>query len=179
MIEHLKVPSERIGVIIGPKGKIKEVIEEKSTAKLVIDSENGIVEILEPKDPIKGIRAKEVVLAIARGFSPEKALKLFEDEYLALEVIDLSIMVRNDKDLQRIKGRIIGKDGKTREIFESLLGVKVSVYGKTVSLLGYPDQNAAARAGIEMLIGGSSHGPVYNFLERKRQELKRAEMEYY
>jgi len=172
MIERIKVPLDRVAVLVGPKGSVKELIEEKSTARLDIDSKSGEVEILNPKDPLKGMRAKEVVTAIARGFSPAKALRLFDDENLMFETIDLSDIARTEKDLQRIKGRIIGTKGKTREIFETLTNVHISVYGKTVCLLGYPEQNAVARAGIEMLLKGSSHGPVYKFLEKKKSELR-------
>lgn len=168
--------SERIAVLVGPKGSIKELIEEKSTAMLSIDSQSGDVEITDAKDPLKGMRAREVIHAIARGFSPQKALRLFDDELLMFETIDLSNIARTEKDLQRVRGRIIGKAGKTREIFEALTNARISVYGKTVCLIGYPEQNGVARKGIDMLLEGSSHGPVYKFLEKKKSELKRAEL---
>ena len=176
MTEHIKIPLERVAVLVGPKGSVKELIEERSTASLNIDSQSGDVEIADPKDALKGMRAKEVVMAIARGFSPEKALKLFDYDLLMFETIDLSNIARTEKDLLRIRGRLIGKDGKTREIFESLTSAYISVYGKTVCLIWYPEQNAVARAGIEMLLEGSAHGPVYSFLEKKKSELKRAEL---
>ncbi len=172
MIEHIKIPLERIAVLVGPKGSIKELIEEKSTAMLNIESQTGDVEIKEPKDPVKGLRTREVIQAIARGFSPEKALRLFDDDLLMFEMIDLSNIARTEKDMQRLKGRIIGKDGKTREIFETFTSARISVYGKTISLIGYPEQNAVARAGIDMLLEGASHGPVYKFLEKKKSELR-------
>lgn len=176
MTENIKVPQERIAVLVGPKGSIKELIEEKSTAKLNIDSQSGNVEISDPKDPIKGMRAKEVIHAIARGFSPEKALRLFDEELLMFESIDLTNIASTEKDLQRLRGRIIGKDGKAREIFETLTDVRMSVYGKTVSIIGYPEHNTVARKGIGMLLEGSSHGPVYKFLEKKKSELKRSDL---
>ncbi|MDO9097870.1 MAG: KH domain-containing protein [Candidatus Methanoperedens sp.] len=176
MTEHIKVPLERIAVLVGPKGSTKEQIEEKSTATLNIDSQSGDIEIMGPKDPLKGMRASEVVHAIARGFSPQKALLLFDDDFLMFETIDLSNIAKTEKDLQRLRGRIIGKAGKSREIFETLTNARISVYGKTVCLIGYPEQNAVARAGLGMLLEGSSHGPVYKFLEKKKSELKQAAM---
>jgi len=176
MNEHIKIPLERVAVLVGPKGSVKEIIEERSTASLNIDSSTGDVEIQEPKDPIKGLRAREIVHAIARGFSPEKALKLLDDDLLMFETIDLSNIARTEKDMQRLKGRIIGREGKTREVFETLTGARISVYGKTISLIGYPEQNSVARAGIDMLLKGSSHGPVYNFLEKKKTDLKNVKM---
>jgi ribosomal RNA assembly protein len=176
MNEHIKIPLDRVAVLVGPKGSIKELIEEKSTTSINIESSSGTVEIMDAKDPIKGMRAREVVHAIARGFSPEKAIKLFDDEYLMFETIDLSNIARTEKDMERLKGRIIGRGGKTREVFEDLTNVRISVYGKTISIIGYPEQNAVARAGIDMLLKGSTHGPMYKFLEKKRTDLKNLEM---
>jgi ribosomal RNA assembly protein len=176
MNEVIKIPLDRVAVLVGPKGSIKELIEEKSTTTINIESSSGTVEIMDAKDPIKGMRAREVVHAIARGFSPEKATKLFDDDFLMFETIDLSNIARTDKDMERLKGRIIGRAGKTREVFEDLTNVRLSVYGKTISIIGYPEQNAVARAGIDMLLKGSSHGPVYKFLEKKRTDLKNVEM---
>ncbi|SNQ60715.1 KH domain-containing protein [Candidatus Methanoperedens nitratireducens] len=179
MTEYIKVPLERIAVLVGPKGSTKELIEEKSTTTLNIDSDSGNVEIQDSRDTLKGVRAREVVHAIARGFSPEKALKLFDNEDLMFETIDLSNIAREEKDLERIKGRIIGSDGKTRDLFENLTNTNISVYGKTVSLIGYPEQNAVARKGIDMLLKGAAHGLVYKFLEKNRSELKQSEMGLY
>ncbi len=176
MNEHIKIPLDRVAVLVGPKGSIKELIEEKSTTSIIIESSSGTVEIIDAKDPIKGMRAREVVHAIARGFSPEKAIKLFDDDYLMFETIDLSNIARTEKDMERLKGRIIGRGGKTREVFEDLTNVRISVYGKTISIIGYPEQNAVARTGIDMLLKGSTHGPVYKFLEKKRNDLKNVKM---
>ena len=176
MNEVIKIPLDRVAVLVGPKGSIKELIEEKSTTSINIESSSGTVEIMDAKDPIKGMRAREVVHAIARGFSPEKAMKLFDDDYLMFETIDLSNIARTEKDMERLKGRIIGRGGKTREVFEDLTNVRISVYGKTISIIGYPEQNGVARAGIDMLLKGSTHGPVYKFLEKKRTDLKNGEM---
>src|SRR4030065_1761254 len=129
MTDHIKIPLERIAVLVGTKGQTKQLIEEKSTATLNIDSERGNVERADPTDAIVGMRAKEVVQAIARGFSPEKALKLFDHDLLMFETIALSNIARKEKDLMRIRGRLIGKEGKTREIFESLTNAYISVYG--------------------------------------------------
>jgi len=172
MKEYVKIPLERIAVIIGPNGEVKEFIEEKSTTSLNINSQTGDVEI-DIKDPIKGLRTKEVVNAIASGFSPEKVFRLFDDDLLMFETINLSNIAKTEKDLQRIKGRIIGSAGKTREVFENLTGAFISVYGKTVSLIGYPEQNNVVRVGIDMLLKGSTQKVVYKFLEKKAGELKR------
>jgi ribosomal RNA assembly protein len=173
---HIKIPEERIGALIGPSGSIKNLIEEKTTAQLDIDSEACTVTVVSADDPLKAMRVADLVRAIGRGFSPERALPILDDDMLMLDVLDLSKMVGTKADMARVKGRIIGKDGKTREIMETLSGAKVSVYGKTVSLIGYPEQIKVARSAIEMLLEGAPHGNVYSFLEKKHQELAKEEL---
>jgi len=178
MQEHIKVPQDRIGVIIGVEGRIKEILEKKSGAHIEVDSESGTVFInSEEGDPFKALKASEAIKAIARGFSPEKALKLLENDDLALDMIDLSKISDSPADLTRLKGRIIGRGGKTREVMESMTGAKVSVYGKTISIIGDPEQIMTVRTAIDMLIEGAPHGAVYGYLERRRRELKQSQFE--
>jgi ribosomal RNA assembly protein len=155
---------------------MKKFIEEKSKTLLEIDSESGTVTVESSEDPLMVMRVSDLVRAIGRGFSPERALAILDDEMLMLDVMDLSKMVGTQSDMARLKGRIIGKDGKTREIMERLSGSKVSVYGKTIALIGYPDQIRISRAAIEMLLDGAPHGNVYSFLEKKHQELAKEEL---
>ncbi len=126
---------------------------------------------------MKALKAAEVIKAIARGFSPEKALKLLDSEDLILDVIDLSKFSDSPADLKRVKGRIIGKSGKTREVIEQMSGARVSVYGKTISMIGDAEQLTTTRAAIDMLLDGAPHGAVYSYLEKRRRELKRSQLE--
>lgn len=166
---HVKIPDERIGVLIGADGSTKRWIEERSGATLRIDSASGSVTIDSP-DSLNAMRASDVVKAIGRGFSPEHALRLFDDETLVFDLIDLSDMTQ--KDLKRVKGRIIGKNGRTRGLIEGLLDVKISVYGKTVGIIGDVAHVQVARKAIGMLLEGAPHGTVYTYLEKKGREWK-------
>lgn len=177
MSQFIKVPKERIAVIIGPNGSVKKQIEETSKITLEINSDDGRVEIKTEEDPIAALKAVEVIKAVARGFSPEKAFELFYDEFLMLDIIDLSEAATTPKELARLKGRIIGREGKTREIAERLINVKISVYGKTVCTIGYPEQTTIIRTAIDMLINGVNHGTVYSFLEKKHDDLIRSQLD--
>ncbi|MEM1619661.1 MAG: KH domain-containing protein, partial [Fervidicoccaceae archaeon] len=88
---HLRVPLERVGVLIGERGEVKRRLEEATGTIITIDSDNGIV-IVEPVSPGLGaeglLRAQEVIKAIAAGFSPERAFRLLEEDQM-LVVIDL------------------------------------------------------------------------------------------
>ncbi|UCD39745.1 MAG: hypothetical protein JSV87_04865, partial [Candidatus Bathyarchaeota archaeon] len=113
-----------------------------------------------------------------RGFSPQRAIPLLQDTDTVLEVIDLRQTVgKSPADIQRLKGRIIGKGGKTRRIIEELTDAEISVYGHTVSIIGNFNQTNVAAEAILMLIKGSQHSTVYRFLQKKRQELKRKKLE--
>lgn len=177
----LKIPRERIGVLIGPEGKTKKTIEKKLSVELQIDSETGGVTITlteNAEDPSLLFKAKDVVTAIGRGFSPEYAFRLIRDEEAVLDIIDLrAIFGKSESDIRRIKGRIIGMEGKTRRMIEELTETNVSVYGHTIGLIGDIEQIQAAREAIQMLIRGSQHSTVYRFLHRKRRELKKRMLE--
>ncbi|MCJ7443574.1 MAG: KH domain-containing protein [Methanotrichaceae archaeon] len=173
---EIKIPEERIGVLVGPNGSMKNLIEERTRTKIDIDSDSGAVHIAAFDDPLLALRVMDLVKAIGRGFSPERALPLLDDDMLMVEILDLSKIVGTKRDMARVKGRIIGKEGRTREIMERLSGAKISVYGKTVTLMGYPEQIRISRGAIEMLLDGAPHGNVYSFLERKHQDLVREEL---
>jgi len=177
----VKIPQERIGALIGPEGRVKATIERKLSIELQVESETGGVKItLLPtaSDPTVLFRAKETVTAIGRGFSPERAFRLFRDDEAFLEIIDLREVVgRSQSDMKRLKGRVIGKNGKTRMLIEELTEASLSIYGHTISIIGNMDQKEAAKEAIRMLIRGSQHSTVYRFLHRKRREFKKKKME--
>lgn len=177
----MRIPKERVGVLVGPEGRVKEYIEEKLNVELQIDSEQGDVTMLLPEktnDPSIVFRAKDIVTAIGRGFAPEQAFRLIRDEEAIFDLIDLrTIFGRSESDIKRVKGRIIGMNGKTRRIVEELTSTEVVVYGHTVGIIGTFDQVSVARGAIQMLIDGSQHHTVYRFLANKRRELKKQMLE--
>ncbi|WP_456367890.1 KH domain-containing protein [Thermococcus sp.] len=181
--EFVRIPKERIAVLIGKKGKTKREIEERTGTKIEVDSETGEVFITateKTEDPLAVWKARDVVLAIGRGFSPERAFRLFNEGEI-LEVVNLpDIVVGNEKNaLPRVRGRIIGRKGRTREIIEEMSGADVSVYGKTVAIIGNPIQVEVARTAIEKLARGSPHGVVYRYLERRKKDLELESSSYY
>jgi ribosomal RNA assembly protein len=177
----VKIPRDRIGALIGPEGEAKQRLEERLQVMLEIDSQTGDVAMSLDKDvqdPSLLFKAKDYVLAVGRGFSPDRANKLLQDEENMLMIIDLrEIFGRSDSDIQRVKGRIIGTEGKTRKIIEELSEALISVYGHTVSIIGGVEQSEIAREAVNMLLKGSQHATVYKFLQRKRQDLKKRRLE--
>ena len=176
--DYLKIPQNRVGALIGSNGDVKKTIEKLTGTYLDIDSDDGSVYISPTEnmeDPLGVWNANHIVKAIARGFNPEVALKLISDE-IYLEIIKLPLYIgKSKKALARHKGRIIGKDGKTREIIMEMAEVDMAVYGKTVSLIGEMDNIMIAKEAVEMILNGSRHKSVYGFLEHKKETLKMKE----
>jgi ribosomal RNA assembly protein len=177
----VRIPKERVGVLVGPEGTVKRGIEERLQVTLVIESEAGGVEIIlgaNSTDPSLILRAKDVVTAIGRGFAPDQAFRLIRSEDTIFDFIDLrQIFGRSESDLHRVKSRIIGMNGKTRRTIEELTEADVVVYGHTVGFVGTFEQVDTARNAVQMIIQGSEHHTVYNFLQKKRREIKKQQLE--
>jgi len=69
--QYVRIPQDRIGVLIGHNGIVKENIEKKSDSRIEVDSTEGEVYIegIEGGDPLKVLRVADVINAIGRGFS--------------------------------------------------------------------------------------------------------------
>ncbi len=165
--QHIRIPLERIGALVGKKGSVKKKIEEYTGVKLEIDSNTGNVVIYSTptmKDPTMVFTAAQIIKAIGRGFSEKNAFYLLNPSY-QLEILELS---GSNKEMKRIKGRIIGEKGKIRQAIENATDCLLVVYGKTIGIIGLPDDIAIARQAIEMLINGVDHGAVLRFLENTK-----------
>ncbi|MEM4883897.1 MAG: KH domain-containing protein [Nitrososphaerota archaeon] len=166
----LSIPRERIGVLIGPQGSVKRRIEEALGVVLEVDSGSGSVRIRlarrpeEGGDPVALFKARDVVQAIGRGFSPERAFRLFEDG-VVLSVIDIADYVKPSRNnLVRVRARLIGREGRTRRIIEETTNTYVSIYGDTVSIIGEEEDVKAAEETVIDLINGAPHSAIYKKL---------------
>lgn len=171
----IRIPKERIPVLIGIKGAMKRKIEKQTSTIIEVDSHDGMVSV-EGEDALNLLDAQEIIKAIARGFNPEIAFLLLKQDY-AFELIDLSMLTRNKTDMARVKGRIIGEGGKSRKTIEGLTETYISVYGKTVGVIGEMMGVALAKRALSMLLEGSPHSAVYQMLERQRRKLKQEKFE--
>jgi ribosomal RNA assembly protein len=165
MLKKILVPRERLPVIIGIHGRTKSEIEKQTRTKITVSED---VEVMG--DVMDVITAENIITAIARGFAPERALRLIEEDNI-LAVIDLP---RDERTLIRIRSRLIGTNGKTRRNIEEYTKTGISIYGKTAAVIGSYENAETAREAIEKLIKGFTHKTVYKFLEEKRKEQKPA-----
>lgn len=179
-MQYLRVPADRIGALLGRNGDVKRHLEEETGVSISIDSAEGDVEVdgSDARDPVMELKVASFVNAVGRGFSPQRAGQLLREDVF-LETMHISEYVGGRKNrLQRMRGRLIGKSGKSRQTLEELTETAISVQGDTVAIIGDPMEIELARTGIDMLLRGSDHSAVFHVLEHKRRELKLKELMY-
>mgnify|MGYP005839155297 CR=1 FL=1 len=168
MEELIRIPEERIGVLIGPNGSTKKKIEKKTKTNIEVDSREGEVSISGEGEEF--FKAVDIVKAIGRGFSPERALTLLKDDYL-LKIIEITDFAGKNSSNQKAKrGRVIGRKGTARTEIEKKTHCLISVYGKTVSIIGLANEIETATHAVELLLSGARHETMENFLEQESKQ---------
>ena len=169
---YARIPEDRVAVVIGPGGRTKRTIASATATQLDIDAEEGEVTVSGPDtDPMGVLKARDIVLAIGRGFSPERAMRLLkENTFLGVLDIKFATGHREKAALRRIRSRVIGTRGRARERIEELSGCSMSVYGSTVALIGDEEQLERATRAVELLLRGSEHSTVFHLLARLRRD---------
>lgn len=167
---ELKIPKERIAILIGKDGIIKKELEEQTNTKINIDSQEGDVQLVGT-DSVQLYLLKDIIKAVGRGFNPEIASRLFKQDYV-LELLQLSDFVKSQNQTIRLKGRVIGKAGKARETIEEFTDTNISVYGKTVAIIGFCDNVSVCKRALESLLAGSPHATIYKWLEKYQKQQK-------
>src|SRR3989338_252304 len=170
---ELKIPKDRIAVLIGKHGSVKKDIEGRTGTELDINSKEGDV-IVYGDDGLKIFEAKEVIQAIGRGFNPQVSLSLLNVDYV-FDLISIKDFAGTKNSEIRLKSRVIGSQGKARRIIEDLSESNIIIYGKTIGIIGKAESVNVAKRAIMMLLRGSRHASVYHWLERKRKSLKSME----
>src|SRR3989338_7770378 len=143
---ELKIPKERVAVLIGKKGETKSKIEQETNVEIKIDSLEGDV-FLNGDEAIGWFNAREVVKAIGRGFNPYIAMLLLKPDYMfeSMKLSDFGTKAAEN----RLKGRVIGKEGKSRRIIEEMTETFIAVYGKTISIIGEVQNVITAKKAVE------------------------------
>ena len=168
---EVKIPKDRIAVLLGVKGSTKKELEKGLGIKINVNSKTGDV-ILEGDDSLNLHTGQSIIRAIGRGFNPKIAIDLI-DENVAFETIDITEYAgTSEKGLIRARSRAIGAEGKARKYIEQLTDTHAIIYGKTIGIIGHYENVALTRKAFESLLGGARHSTVYAWLEKQRKRLK-------
>ena len=156
---------ENLKEVIRTKPKLQKELDIKLTHK----GKNIFVE----GAPEKEYLALQVLEAINIGFSTEKALRLKEDGII-LQTLHIKDITKRG-DLERVRGRIIGKKGRTLSTLSKLTNCDISLEDNEIGLIGDAEIMDDEIQSVTSLIQGSKQGNVYTRLERegKKKRLTR------
>lgn len=173
--EEILIPKRRIGVLIGKAGQSKKDLQKQIGCSIRVDKEGNVT--ISSEDSLNVFVGKQIIKAIARGFSIQNALRLKRDDFM-LELIDLDEWTRTKNDMNRMKARIIGREGNTKKRIIESTGCEMVISGKTIGLIGETENVALARQALTKLLKGAKHVTVYRFLDEKLRESKRKNIEF-
>ncbi|MCG2895988.1 MAG: KH domain-containing protein [Acidilobus sp.] len=172
------VPPESFEKVKGELGQVTGELKRRLGVRLTLDESNSrvLIEAEGEGDAANVLRARDIVRAIAIGFSPQDALQLLDENYV-LVVVDVTQVVGDKENhLRRVLGRVIGENGRARRTLEEITGTKIVVNDRgLVGIIGDYERSQIARHGVELLVQGRMHATVYRRLESMMRELKRRE----
>tara|TARA_Y100000310_G_C20563352_1_gene754203 strand:+ start:230 stop:715 length:486 start_codon:yes stop_codon:yes gene_type:complete len=145
----------------------KKELEDKLKVKISVNGNDVTITGKELNEYF----ASRVLEAIDYPFLVEDAL-LLKDENFLFEVIDIKSHTKRT-DLGVIKGRIIGRSGKTLKVLSDLTGCEVVVKDNHVAIIGNAENIEHAQQAVISLIKGSKQGNVYGTLERANKRKRR------
>jgi len=150
--------------------KLKEVIRSKARLQkeLGIKLTNRGKNVFVNGSPQKEFTAIEVLEAINVGFSADRALEVTRDNFM-LQTINIKNVTKRH-DLERVRGRIIGKDGRTLKTLQKLTNCDLAITDNEIGLIGPISEMEDAIQSVTSLIQGSKQGNVYGRLERRRKK---------
>lgn len=176
---YVKLPVERVGVVIGKGGETLRKLMEFTKTLITVNEVDGIM-VIEPASPrtrpIDLMKAQDVIKAIGYGFSPDRAFRLLDEDTMLI-VIDLREHVKaSPNHLARVKGRIIGEEGRVRKNLEDATGTYISVYEDYVAIIGEYENASITRDAVMMIVEGRQHATVYKYVDRAMRQIKKAKM---
>lgn len=149
--------------------RTKEQLEKELNVKIYIKGKQVIID----GEAVSEYEAMHIVEAIGFGFSTKKALLLKDPEYTfrRLRIKDFT----RRKDLEDVRARIIGREGKTKKTIEDISGVYLELNGNEVGLIGPTEDIEEETAALTNLIKGTKQANVYKKLEKINAEKKKHE----
>jgi ribosomal RNA assembly protein len=170
-METIRIPAERVAKLIGKGGETKEMLEQKLKVRVKVSSD-GEVEL--NGESVDEFFAKDVIRAIGRGFEPGIALKLLGEDFV-LKIVDLRDY-GSKEHFARLKGRVIGENGRSKEIIEEQTDSVLCIYGHTISIISRLEDIVTACEAVFKLLEGSNHSTVFAYLEKERRKKKDREI---
>ncbi len=169
-MQQILIPSKRAKLLKEDKQLFKR-LEDLLHCRLSVQ-ENAVI---ADGEPLNEYSAKDAITAFGRGFSMGQVQKLLSGDYF-FSSINLRDALGKENRIRRIKARIIGSNGKTKEYISEVSGASISIFGNTVSFIGTIDEIKMAEAAVRILIEGGTHKKAYRVIEGMRRRMKEGEL---
>lgn len=150
--------SEKLPRIIKNKARLEKALNLKITNQGKEVSIEG-----SPEDEYEGTK---VIDALNFGFSFSAAISIKEEENL-FEIINIKDHTQR-KNLEAIRGRIIGKRGGTLGTLSQLTKCHIELKDNQVGIIGGPEHIENAIESIILIIQGAKQANVYKGLEKNQ-----------
>jgi len=112
--------------------------------------------------------AEKIIEALDFGFPFSNALEIKKEDFI-FEILNIKEYA-TQKNLERIRGRIIGKAGRTLKTISSLSECFLELSGNKLGIIGYAENIRKVEEACKILIKGSKQANVYAYLEKHRPE---------
>ena len=159
----VEFPTDRLQFLIGKQGRTRQILERMGGVSIAI--RGGSVTV-SGDDPLKVMKAKEVVRAIGLGFKLNQISTLFNPD-TQLAVFDVRDACANERDALRQVGRIIGDKGKNKRMLEKKMNIDISINDFSVAAIGEPENLQVFKEAIEKMAHGSPHSTIYRHIEQR------------
>lgn len=147
---------DKIARVIKNRKKLIDILNIKITNRGKEVTING-----NPEDEII---ARQVIDALNYGFPYVEAISI-KTENRILETVNIKDHTSR-ANLERVRGRIIGKGGKTIKTLAGLTDSAMEIKENTVAIITNPDNIERATGSVIAIIKGAKQGGVYKDLEK-------------
>jgi len=148
--------------------KIARIVKSKKKLEkeLKVKIEMRGKEIYISGDPEKEYIAIKVIEALDFGFPFADALEIRGEDFI-FEIMNIKDHT-NKKNLERVRGRIIGKGGKALKTLSNLSECHIEILENKIGIIGESERIQGVEESLKLLINGSKHSNVYSYLEKHR-----------
>lgn len=158
-----------ISVTLEKLNKIKQVIKRlESKLSVKITYSRNKCEIRG--EEFNEFLCEKIIKAIDFGFDVEDALLLLNDEF-SLQFLNIKDYTKK-KNLNSVRARIIGAEGRAKGTIEDLTGAVIVVNVNNIGIIVSSDHLSQVIQSIASLIHGAKHANVFAYLEKQNKLIR-------
>jgi len=159
--------SEKVPRILKNKKQLEKELDVKIT--------NRGKEVYVEGKAVDEYDAGQIIDALNFGFPFSHAMSIRRDEFL-FEIINIKDHTRR-KDLVRIRGRIIGTEGRAKKTIENLTNSIIVINQNQIAIIVNALHLDVAIQAIISILQGAKHANVFTYLEKQNAGIKKIKYE--